>query len=69
MRTATIVVAVPTATTMAAVANAVALVDAVALLAAPVTFVVQFVGVSCSQGANRLSHDPNLALRKGGSGG
>ena len=69
MRMATIAVAVSTTTTVATVTNAVALVNAMALLATPVTLVIYLVQVNCSQGANRLSHNPNFAFGKGGSGG
>ena len=59
----------PTTATVAAIANAVTLVDAMALLATPIAFIIQLVWVSCSQSVNRLSHDSNLAFGKGGSGG
>ena len=69
VQVATVAVAVSAATTMEAVANTVALVDAMTLLTVPVTLVVQFIWISHSQGTNRMSHDPDFVLGEPRSGG
>ena len=47
-----VVIAMAATSTVAAIANAVTLVNTMALLAAPIALVVQLIWVSCPQGTN-----------------
>ena len=69
MRATTVTFAVPATSAVAAVTEAIALVNVMTLLAAPVALIQQFIWISSPQGTNGLSHDLNLVFGEGGSGG